>query len=99
MGNKSILSFPNSPSRRIPNRSRHKNRREGPAVDRALHTKIAALRHKRKARRRFSSGVVAALGAAAFAAGCTVGPNYVKPKADVPAAFVETPENWKQAQP
>ena len=36
---------------------------------------------------------------ATVAAGCTVGPNYVKPKADVPAAFVETPQNWKQAQP
>jgi NodT family efflux transporter outer membrane factor (OMF) lipoprotein len=68
-------------------------------VDRALRNKMADLRQTRKVRRRFSPGVVAALGAAAFAAGCTVGPNYVKPKADVPAAFVETPENWKQAQP
>jgi NodT family efflux transporter outer membrane factor (OMF) lipoprotein len=28
-----------------------------------------------------------------------VGPNYSKPKAEVPAAFVETPESWKLAQP
>jgi len=35
----------------------------------------------------------------ALAAGCTVGPNYVKPKADVPVAFAEIPPDWKQAQP
>ena len=32
-------------------------------------------------------------------AGCTVGPNYVHPTAEVPAEFKETPPNWKQAQP
>src|SRR3984885_4494598 len=34
-----------------------------------------------------------------FFAGCTVGPNYVRPTAEVPADFKETPANWKQAQP
>ncbi len=48
---------------------------------------------------RFSPRIIAAVISAACAAGCTVGPNYVKPKADVPAAYVETPANWKQAQP
>ena len=37
--------------------------------------------------------------AVAFFAGCTVGPNYVHPTAEVPADFKETPANWKQAQP
>ena len=43
----------------------------------------------------------AALCAAAslFFAGCTVGPNYVRPTAEVPTDFKETPANWKQAQP
>jgi NodT family efflux transporter outer membrane factor (OMF) lipoprotein len=31
--------------------------------------------------------------------GCTVGPNYVRPTAEVPTEFKETPPNWKQAQP
>ncbi|MFZ3215762.1 MAG: efflux transporter outer membrane subunit [Candidatus Acidiferrales bacterium] len=31
--------------------------------------------------------------------GCTVGPNYIRPTAEVPADFKETPSNWKQAQP
>ncbi|MGB7753964.1 MAG: hypothetical protein WCF88_20600, partial [Candidatus Acidiferrales bacterium] len=34
-----------------------------------------------------------------FFAGCTVGPNYVRPTAEVPTDFKETPANWKQAQP
>jgi NodT family efflux transporter outer membrane factor (OMF) lipoprotein len=44
---------------------------------------------------------LAALCAAAITifAGCTVGPNYVHPSAEVPADFKETPANWKQAQP
>ena len=44
---------------------------------------------------------LAALSAAAllFFAGCTVGPNYVRPTAEVPTDFKETPANWKQAQP
>jgi NodT family efflux transporter outer membrane factor (OMF) lipoprotein len=37
--------------------------------------------------------------AVAFFAGCTVGPNYVRPTAEVPTDFKETPANWKQAQP
>jgi NodT family efflux transporter outer membrane factor (OMF) lipoprotein len=38
-------------------------------------------------------------GAMLFFAGCTVGPNYVRPTAEVPTDFKETPANWKQAQP
>jgi len=34
-----------------------------------------------------------------FFSGCTVGPNYVRPTAEVPTDFKETPANWKQAQP
>jgi NodT family efflux transporter outer membrane factor (OMF) lipoprotein len=34
-----------------------------------------------------------------FFSGCTVGPNYVKPTAEVPTDFKEAPSNWKQAQP
>jgi NodT family efflux transporter outer membrane factor (OMF) lipoprotein len=68
-------------------------------VNRALRGRISAQHRVRGSSGRFSPGVVAAMIAAAWAAGCTVGPNYVKPKADVPAAYVETPANWKQAQP
>lgn len=50
-------------------------------------------------RSRISRSLATAACTAVLAAGCTVGPNYVKPKADVPPAFVETPPNWKQAQP
>jgi len=35
----------------------------------------------------------------AIFAGCTVGPNYVHPTAEVPTDFKEAPANWKQAQP
>jgi NodT family efflux transporter outer membrane factor (OMF) lipoprotein len=51
------------------------------------------------ARATMSRTLALACGAAILAAGCTVGPNYSKPKADVPTAFVETPGNWKQAEP
>jgi NodT family efflux transporter outer membrane factor (OMF) lipoprotein len=34
-----------------------------------------------------------------FASGCTVGPNYVRPPAEAPAAYKETPQNFKEAQP
>jgi NodT family efflux transporter outer membrane factor (OMF) lipoprotein len=37
--------------------------------------------------------------AALLAAGCSVGPKYSKPTAEVPADFKETPANFKQAQP
>jgi NodT family efflux transporter outer membrane factor (OMF) lipoprotein len=37
--------------------------------------------------------------AALAAAGCSVGPKYAKPTAEVPADFKETPANFKQAQP
>ena len=33
------------------------------------------------------------------ATGCTVGPKYTRPTAEVPADFKETPANFKQAQP
>ncbi|HTP46886.1 MAG TPA: efflux transporter outer membrane subunit [Casimicrobiaceae bacterium] len=39
-----------------------------------------------------------ALGAALIAVGCTVGPDYVRPAVQTPAAFKET-EGWKIAQP
>jgi NodT family efflux transporter outer membrane factor (OMF) lipoprotein len=38
------------------------------------------------------------LGLITLAAGCAVGPEYVRPKIDAPAAFKEA-QNWKQAQP
>ena len=34
-----------------------------------------------------------------FFAGCTVGPNYVRPSAEVPTEYKELPPDWKQAQP
>jgi NodT family efflux transporter outer membrane factor (OMF) lipoprotein len=44
---------------------------------------------------------VAAISGAAllFFAGCTVGPNYVRPSAEVPTEYKELPPDWKQAQP
>jgi len=38
------------------------------------------------------------LGAALLAGGCTVGPDYVRPAVETPAAFKEA-QNWKVAQP
>src|SRR3954447_16438479 len=32
-------------------------------------------------------------------AGCAVGPNYSRPKAEAPAEFKEVPSDWKTAQP
>lgn len=53
---------------------------------------------RRAARNRFS---FAAISAAAFLsfAGCTVGPNYVRPTAEVPTAYKELASDWKSAQP
>jgi NodT family efflux transporter outer membrane factor (OMF) lipoprotein len=34
-----------------------------------------------------------------FFGGCTVGPNYVRPSAEVPTEYKELPPDWKQAQP
>ena len=48
--------------------------------------------------RPFRLAALCAIAVALFA-GCTVGPNYVHPTAEVPADFKETPANWKQAQP
>jgi NodT family efflux transporter outer membrane factor (OMF) lipoprotein len=42
--------------------------------------------------------ILAALVALSFAGGCTVGPKYVKPSAEVPAEYKETGD-WKPAQP
>lgn len=39
------------------------------------------------------------VGAILFYSGCAVGPNYVRPSANVPADYKEAPENWKTAQP
>jgi multidrug efflux system outer membrane protein len=40
------------------------------------------------------------VGVLAWAAACTVGPNYQRPKSEVPPAFKEAPPaGWKQAQP
>ncbi len=43
--------------------------------------------------------LTAAVLAALVASGCSVGPKYVKPTAEVPADFKETPANFKQAAP
>jgi NodT family efflux transporter outer membrane factor (OMF) lipoprotein len=48
--------------------------------------------------RRHSVFAAAAIAAVALA-GCSVGPKYVKPTAEVPADFKETPSNFKVAQP
>ena len=48
--------------------------------------------------RRFRLAALCAVAITIFA-GCTVGPNYVHPTAEVPTDFKETPANWKQAQP
>lgn len=45
-----------------------------------------------------ASARVALLGAALLAGGCTVGPDYVRPAVETPAAFKEA-QNWKVAQP
>jgi NodT family efflux transporter outer membrane factor (OMF) lipoprotein len=50
---------------------------------------------KREAYSRAGAFSIAAL----FMAGCTVGPNYVRPSAEAPAAYKETPQNFKEAQP
>ena len=68
-------------------------------MNRALRSRFPASHEVSGRRGRLSPGFIAAIIAAAFAAGCTVGPNYVKPKAEVPPAYVETPASWKQAQP
>jgi NodT family efflux transporter outer membrane factor (OMF) lipoprotein len=50
------------------------------------------------ARRSFSFAVISGA-ALLFFAGCTVGPNYVRPAAEVPTAYKELPADWKPAQP
>ena len=49
--------------------------------------------------RRRQFALAASAFAALAAAGCSVGPKYSKPTAEVPADFKETPANFKQAQP
>ena len=43
--------------------------------------------------------IASVLAALWLLAGCAVGPHYSRPSAPVPAAYRETPENWKLAQP
>jgi NodT family efflux transporter outer membrane factor (OMF) lipoprotein len=57
---------------------------------------ICALRIEARVRKRIAGGVCA-LSTALFA-GCTVGPNYKRPAADVPPAYKEVGD-WKTAQP
>jgi NodT family efflux transporter outer membrane factor (OMF) lipoprotein len=45
------------------------------------------------------STLFAAAAAALALAGCSVGPKYIKPTAEVPADYKETPANFKLAQP
>ncbi len=45
------------------------------------------------------SAFIAAVAVALTLGGCTVGPKYVKPTAEVPADYKETPANFKLAQP
>ncbi|MGA8407474.1 MAG: efflux transporter outer membrane subunit [Candidatus Acidiferrales bacterium] len=53
---------------------------------------------RRESLSRLSFALVCA--AAAFlSTGCTVGPNYVRPTAEVPTAYKELPPDWKPAQP
>jgi NodT family efflux transporter outer membrane factor (OMF) lipoprotein len=61
-----------------------------------LRPNLADLRHNLP--RRFRLAALCAVAITIFA-GCTVGPNYVHPTAEVPTDFKETPANWKQAQP
>jgi NodT family efflux transporter outer membrane factor (OMF) lipoprotein len=49
--------------------------------------------------RRRQFALAASAFAALAAAGCSLGPKYSKPTAEVPADFKETPANFKQAQP
>ncbi len=59
------------------------------------------LANLRRALHRRCSSVLIPIAATAvlLVSGCTVGPNYVRPTAEVPTNFKETPANWKQAQP
>ena len=69
-------------------------------MNRALRSKSPVTLEARSVYQRYSPAAVwASLAVVVLAAGCTVGPNYVKPKAEVPADYHETPANWKQAQP
>jgi NodT family efflux transporter outer membrane factor (OMF) lipoprotein len=55
--------------------------------------------HARPGMPRHAQLALSCAAAILFFAGCTVGPNYVRPTAEVPTDFKETPANWKQAQP
>jgi NodT family efflux transporter outer membrane factor (OMF) lipoprotein len=57
------------------------------------------LKGKRSGRMLVGIGLLAMVaGSLTFFSGCTVGPNYVKPKAEIPATYKEM-EGWKLAQP
>lgn len=53
---------------------------------------------RRATRNHFSFAAISGA-AVVFFAGCTVGPNYVRPTAEVPTAYKELPSDWKPAQP
>jgi NodT family efflux transporter outer membrane factor (OMF) lipoprotein len=53
---------------------------------------------RRETRNRLCLAAVSGV-AIVFFAGCTVGPNYVRPTAEVPTAYKELPPDWKPAQP
>jgi NodT family efflux transporter outer membrane factor (OMF) lipoprotein len=55
-------------------------------------------RTRRESRSRLSLALVSGA-AILFVVGCTVGPNYVRPSAEVPTGYKELPPDWKQAQP
>ena len=57
------------------------------------------LTNVRRAARNHISFAVISGAALLFFAGCTVGPNYVRPTAEVPTAYKELPSDWKPAQP
>jgi NodT family efflux transporter outer membrane factor (OMF) lipoprotein len=56
-------------------------------------------RMKKRTSVRALQWTVAAAAGAALLGGCTVGPNYVRPTAEVPPVYKETPPGWRAAQP
>ena len=42
---------------------------------------------------------LAVLAVSLLAAGCAVGPDYVRPKVEAPMQFKELPEGWRTAKP
>jgi NodT family efflux transporter outer membrane factor (OMF) lipoprotein len=81
-------------------RSRNQTPKEALAVHRPNLTDAphSVTRERRNSPRHIRFAALCAAAITIFA-GCTVGPNYVRPTAEVPTDFKETPANWKQAQP